>query len=1157
MATVQQPPKSPAKHEAFVEQQLYRALGRIRLFDLTAGALGLVIGTGAYALSMILLDRYFDLAPLTRQLALAGYSIAAVAYVGLFLVRPLLRTVNPYYAARQVEQTLPSAKNSVVNWLDLRHEKLPAAIRNAVGVRAAKDIGQVNLDQAISGRQVVWMGGFTLGILIAMIAVLAILGPTQFFSLFGRAFKPFVEGSIATRTRLSIAQPAAGDAMVPVNHPVTFVVRVEGRVPDPNKPDALRLLFRYNADEPVWLERRLERGDSDQEWTYRLAAFEVQNGFWYKIAGGDFETAEHHVAVRSSPLVTGFDVRYKYRPYLVKRDQVSKDPNIEAMRGTEVTVLAHTNRTLQSGELKIEGDAKPVKATILKAMPETLEFKFVVDRDTTYRLRFTSLEDEVSGDSVPYTIKAIADRAPKVELAVPGKDVQLPTNGTLSLEGAATDDYGLTNLTLRLRVKGGVDLQPKVYRADEGKSFRFDDGSYPLTMEYKDFIELDKLKDTEGRPWPVRPGMEIEYWLEASDNCDYPPPGPNVGQSKTYLIKLLEPEKDPKKADEQRNDAKQKKEEHKKKQDQDHDKKNEQKKEDAKNQNNQNNGNQNNPNNDPNGQKPPPSPEDKKFENERENLANQLKNEQNKGDAKEEPKDNKGEGKNQGPNQGAQGAGDNKQGPKPDEGKNPGEGKSPSNPGEKTTPNSEKGESKPEPKAGGNDGGQGGEQGQQGQGEAKPDPKQGGQGAAEGKDGGKDGAKNAGGTKGDGGKGTDTAGETKGTPGAEENDAKAGNPKGPGTPSNSQSNQTATGAVKDDPSNNAKGESKPGEVGGSSKTPPQGTAKAGPNDKGEPGAQPKPGPDDKGQSGGNAKGDKPPKDPTSQDVASAARDLKSDDPKKKEDAVQQLQDAAKNAKDPQVRKEAEDALKKEGQPTTASGAETKQDGPPGQGAADGGRGKPGPKEEAGGDSKVAGKGNPNDRGGSKSPEGAADPKQTGDAKPAEGTAEAGEPKPAGPGPEGGRTKGNGKPNRGPGSGNGPGDDTPLAGPDDLDPNEGSAADLRHKARAGELQLEEFKKRVTPEMLKKFNMTKEQYDKFLKDYEARLKELKSSAQEQEKIEKALLGSGQRPNPGVTRVRPPTTGTRDPLQGVGPLLPPSEFQKSYSDFTEELSKLKPKR
>ena len=82
-------------------------------------------------------------------------------------------------------------------------------------------------------------------------------------------------------------------------------------------------------------------------------------------------------------------------------------------------------------------------------------------------------------------------------------------------------------------IGAGPPLRGKVYRADQG-GLKLPSGGYPLTVEYKDFVDLAQIKTTEGKPYTLHPGMELEYWLEARDACDYLQP--NVSQSKHFRV---------------------------------------------------------------------------------------------------------------------------------------------------------------------------------------------------------------------------------------------------------------------------------------------------------------------------------------------------------------------------------------------------------------------------------------------------------------------------------------------------------------------------------------------------------------------------------------------------------------------------------------------
>src|SRR3954452_12517116 len=182
MATVQDKPRQAtgSKYDALIEERLERARARIRGLDAAVAVLGFVAGTLAYGLGMVILDSWVQFSSLARQACFAAYLVAAGVYITFVLVLPLLRRLNPYYAARQLELATPGAKNSVVNWLDLRDQQLPGAIRGAVSQRAAKDAARADLERAISGHRAAWMGGITTALFLAVFVALLLYGAYPF-----------------------------------------------------------------------------------------------------------------------------------------------------------------------------------------------------------------------------------------------------------------------------------------------------------------------------------------------------------------------------------------------------------------------------------------------------------------------------------------------------------------------------------------------------------------------------------------------------------------------------------------------------------------------------------------------------------------------------------------------------------------------------------------------------------------------------------------------------------------------------------------------------------------------------------------------------------------------------------------------------------------
>jgi hypothetical protein len=1162
MAAAQAPsrPPAPVKHEAFLETQLRRALGRVRMFDLLGSVFTFLIVSLVYGLTLIALDAWLELPSLIRQIAFGVYFIAAAVYVSSAVVKQVRWRVNPYYAAVHLERTLPGAKNSLVNWLDLRDRQLPPAIRGAVGARAAKDLSQAKIEQAITGHTVLCLGGAVLALFIVLVSLLAVFGPGRFYSLWKRTFAPFTETTLITWMRLEIVEPRSPhDAIVPIGQSVNFLVRVEGRVPKPDQPDAIRLQFRYSQNEPVYQERILSRGISDGDWSYLLPGSEVQNGFYYRITGGDFTTPEYQVQARSSPVITGFSVTYKHRPYLQRPPETKTDPNLVGWRGTEVTLVAKTNRAVREGRLTVETPDKGMfTSERVEEDDHALCFRFILVKAGTYHVRFTSADGDASGDSVPYTITILPDNPPVVELSEPGTDVPVAANGTLPLKGSATDDYGITDMKVRMRVKAGPNLQAKPYKPGQ---YRFDDGGYPKAHDYQDFIDLNKLALEDGKPHQAKPGDEIEYWLEATDNCDFPDPKGQVGQSKVYKIKVTKPTSE-EQAQKDRKKSEQDQSKHEQQQSDKRKQENQQRKDQAQN----GSGEQKNDRQ---------SQEDKANTDIAREFQEKINEKQaeNKPDSKSDPK---GESKNEGnknQNDKGQGQSPNQQNQQ-NQGK-PGESKPQPKDGGNGQNESKGGESKPQSKPSDKHEGQSKDQGQKNGQQPKP---QDGDGGGKGSEHGSSaqqpkGANTAGqqhqgenktGQKpgdtkpeGQGGKtGTDTAGQTRTEKTPTGQTTKGGghpDPNQKGTPVNDD--RPPTGEAKADGS--AKGNSKGSPTDKPTKTVPSGQAKdkGADGQAGGPNGQQKPAKGAEAKNSGAARGDGKDErqnaggsgDPNLDRVADLAKQAQNGNAKEKADAQKQLVQIAKEAKDAKTREAAEQALKKAQNPASPNPQDSDQNA---KTQTAGNPSKDGKKLDNSAD-------NPSGSSGGKSDE----PKRPGQAN--GGGDKTNKPADANPSP-GSNSSGKERPNektdaRGPGSGDGgnsPGggkqgsDTRPNSSPSGNDAAAAAAAaNAENKKRAAELQLEELTKKITPEMLKERNWTQEDLQRW---HEAMKDMIKR--EHRADLEKLERGNGNSNLRGQFRQGTKDTGPATDLQKMGKTAPPPEIRNAYQEFTQELSKLK---
>jgi collagen type III alpha len=1177
MATVQDKPRQApgSKYDALVEERLERARARIRGLDAAVAALGFVAGTLAYGLGMVVLDSWVQFSSLARQLCFGGYLLAAGLYLTFALILPLLRRLNPYYAARRLEQATPGAKNSVVNWLDLREQQLPGAIRGAVSQRAARDAARADLERAISGRRAAWMGGVTTALFLAVFVTLLLYGAYPFASLLKRTFAPFVETTVATRTGIKIVRPEGGDATVTIGQSVTVAAELTGWVPPVNRPDSPRLLFRYQQTEPF--ETVPLKLEADRQWAAMVLGDRVQNGFWYKVAAGDAETREYRVNARSTPLVEKYDVQYHYRPYLHYTDDTSHDPNLKALEGTDVTLVAHTNRTVQDANGKVKGklDLKvgeipgAILAEPVPDDPKAMQFKLTLKENGAYRVRFTSAEGESNSEHTPYNVVVIRDDAPQVELTKPGQEVTLPANGVLPLEGRASDDVGVKSLTLRLKT-GTTTLEPKPYRDD--KALRLADGGYPKALAYKDFVELDKVKDADGKPLALQPGMEVEYWLEAADDFDFP--APHVSASQHYKVKIDKPDPDQKKEEQARQQARDEQKKHEEKQDQDL-------KNESKERKDKQNAPQNQDGKDPKqGEKTQPKDQDpkkgegdkgeqgkdgqgeKEKQDKAKELAEKLKNQEkangkgdpeqkNPGQKKEDNQDKPDKGDAKG-NQGGEGQQDQ---PKPqDAGEKKGNGQQ--NPNDKP-PNAgqQKGEGQKQPQD------QHDKAGAKGQGQSQPDA-QTGAGKDEGKPEQQPEPSQEKGPGAPGAQGDEQKQQGFSKPDDPEELRRENN--GQGKQEGPNSDKQPKGDPKDDPKTLSRGKDKDeGKPDQGNKQGSKGGAKQGGQKDGEQnqagGAKPS-GDDkqdqaqakndqkrnDKGD-GGKGEDDAKPEDAKKDDVARLSKKSRSDDAKEREKAREKLDEMSKKAKDQDVREAAKEAkeeadkdqLRREqdSKPSQAKDQPRDEKGQPqtkdGEGAAQGKGEKPDEHKQAG-EGSAKGAGDKGEKAASKDGGDGGKPmgepmKPDGDKSTAQGAGKGkGEPE-----QKGGRDGGNG-----PG---GPEEGTRAQGEDPADHD----ADPNHKKNAGDLTLD-------PEAMKKLieeaKKDPKRLDQILNDLHMTKKQFREV---EEYVNEKLPKPGQRTNTG------PTTGVReldkgkttDDVYKLNQGDAPPEFRPAFRKFTQD--------
>ncbi len=584
MATDLATRKSLSKSEVHLQRKFAELCARIKRVDVITHLLVLALTIVTYALFIGCFDWFAGASTATTVQATRWAAYAAFLLGFGFLVvqtvRCGLRRVSPYFVAHQIEQSVPGAKNCLINWLDLHEQGLPSAFQKNLSAVAVEQFEEFDAERTAPKRKNRILLG-TLGAPALGLLILLLLGPSAFLSSMLRAFLPFYASPPAAQTQIRLLAPEGGDAEVGPAQSVTFAVKLEGRVPTGKARPTLH--YRWNADDD-FLALPLQ-ADGMGVWSAQLLPAQLRAGIAYKITAGDAETPIYQVHTRPAAHVRQFVIRYEHRPFRKLKDATSVFPDhrgttpiIHGPIGSEVELTIHASRPVKTASVEIvsKSGKKELPIRILPDDSAAFVCRFVLDQPGHFRIAFSTPDGEDNADRDAYPILITEDDAPKVLLTQPGADVALPVNGTLTLAGNAISPLGVKGMTLYFRSADGPDqaiaLSPQPFRP--GVSFQLPDGSYPLEIAYQDFVALDQFKDEKGVNFLLRPGTVIEYWVEATDGADYPNAAGNVGRSPRYKIALLPKSPDSSRELAKRDQATKEKKKFEQRQDQDLTKKN-------------------------------------------------------------------------------------------------------------------------------------------------------------------------------------------------------------------------------------------------------------------------------------------------------------------------------------------------------------------------------------------------------------------------------------------------------------------------------------------------------------------------------------------------------------------------------------------------------
>ncbi|MEP7028595.1 MAG: hypothetical protein ABI960_08360, partial [Candidatus Eisenbacteria bacterium] len=467
-----------------------------------AGALrfAATVALGLFALVALgaLFARVAELPYVLAALALGG----AVTALGLCLGRPLVAAPELKQYALLAEERFPEARSLLVNALELAPVAASPGPAPPAGALVTALVGEARrradglafaelAPRALPRRPMLALAGG---------AVLWALGLGLFPGPLGASFDRLLHprAAAATLIRLTV-EP--GDVTIPPGATLEARATVEGTSRRPT------LVFAHGGR-----NERVAMDASGDHWVGSVRGVAEAGTYWAEVAG--VRSPLYAVVLSGQAGFVSFDLTYAFPAYtrLPAETQSATRGDVNVLTGTRVAVIVNLDRNVDGVRWTLPGHASEAMNGL---SARRFKGEFTVSTAGEY------IVEAVVGERTlreTYRIQPVADQPPLLTVIQPEGDLDLPNGQRIPIWAAATDDYGLTRLTLVAQAEKGPVLRVPLARwADEPR-----DASAGV--------------DWDAAPLALLPGQSATFHLELADNDAVS--GPNVTVSRTFTLRF-------------------------------------------------------------------------------------------------------------------------------------------------------------------------------------------------------------------------------------------------------------------------------------------------------------------------------------------------------------------------------------------------------------------------------------------------------------------------------------------------------------------------------------------------------------------------------------------------------------------------------------------
>src|SRR5215475_6292327 len=419
-------------------------------------------------------------------------TLSVIAAVYFALVRPLRRRASDAQLARLVEEKHPGMEDRFVSAIEFSGEEMRAAFSPVIVDRLVDDADRrasdVSVDEIVPRKRFWQFGGAAAASLALFIAAL-VFGPKEITMGIAQIITP--QSGVAASNALKF-EVKPGTARVPKGSDQ----KISARLLNFNAEQATVFTRKAGASDDQWIGQLMEPAKNNNEFQFFI--FNIQDDTEYWVESNAVKSEVFKLTVADLPYVKRIDQTQSFPAYTGLAPKTIEDaPNVSVLAGTTVKLVAKLTGKAKAARIVLRDGGK---IEMEKVGETDFAASLTVNKDNTYHIEVTSVEDDVYNGSNEYDIALLEDRPPTVSFEKPGRDTRATSVEEVFTQAKAEDDYGVLSLDLYYAVNGGEEKKVDLQKL-KGESAREMSGSHTFFLE----------------EFGLQPGDLISYYAKARD----------------------------------------------------------------------------------------------------------------------------------------------------------------------------------------------------------------------------------------------------------------------------------------------------------------------------------------------------------------------------------------------------------------------------------------------------------------------------------------------------------------------------------------------------------------------------------------------------------------------------------------------------------------